>query len=187
MQVFLDYVMIRQVKIIESFREEYSSSLATRLRLSYECIRWRSAFFDVIPEIIEFSRQQPCLWEELVVFREILSHFHQIPREMVLPSQREHSWKMIDFLIWLHSSQLIWLYSIIRPAYIPINRFHVILQSPFEYLLANKLHYAIFCIQERVRHTRNRKKSLLPCIFHENKMKESNTKKIKEISINQLH
>jgi len=76
MQVFLDYVMIRQVKIIESFREEYSSSLATRLRLSYECIRWRSAFFDVIPEIIEFSRQQPCLWEELVVFREILSHFH---------------------------------------------------------------------------------------------------------------
>ena len=46
---------------------------------------------------------------------------------MVLPGKLEHSWEMIDLLIWLHFGYPLWQHTSIGPEYVPVVFFLVII------------------------------------------------------------
>lgn len=93
-------IMISKGKILNALAEEDSSPLTTSLRFGDD---HRSGFFlHVLSEIIELGRQHPCFGIEVIITLKLLGHFDQIPSQIVLSGEVEHTWKVIDLLVQFH-------------------------------------------------------------------------------------
>ena len=64
--------------------------------------RFGFALIKLLLERFQITWQQPCFWEELIVFRKVLLHRQQIFSKQILPGHRLHGWKVVNSLVWLH-------------------------------------------------------------------------------------
>lgn len=96
-------------------------------------------------QLMVLNWKHPSHWKESIVFCKFFSHLHKISTHQILSSEVKHSWKMVYFLIWLHSGQSLGLYSIISPKNIPILRFRVGLKFPAK-TFSNSRNYGVLTI-----------------------------------------
>jgi hypothetical protein len=73
-----------------------------------------------ILELAPLSRQQISPGKEFVFLRELLRHLDQISRQMILPAQLKHAWKMVGLLVRLHLGDALWLHAVVGPKNIPV-------------------------------------------------------------------
>ena len=95
-------------------------------------------------EIGHFVGQNPCFWEEIVVFLEKTLHSLQIAAQIIFMWETMHARIMINSLVRVHFLYFLGLQSGIGPIKIPIRifiRVHLVLKSP-----TWLLDYAIFCL-----------------------------------------
>jgi len=106
MQVTLRNIVLAWLNPITPSGQKYALALATGLGFYYEslCLPIVELFF----ERLQISRQQPRLWEEVVVFREVLLHGGQIFGEQILPCQSIHPRKVVCALVNFHLDQKSW-------------------------------------------------------------------------------
>ena len=74
-----------------------TSPLAPSFRLGDEGFRF--PFDELISKIAEIGRQIPSRRKEIVLFRELLEHLHQILSKVVFSGQRVHSGEVVNFLM----------------------------------------------------------------------------------------
>lgn len=63
-------------------------------------------FVELLPEIIHLLRENPCLWEKVVLIGEYLGHPHEVSAEVILARQLIHSRVMIYALVRLKLGEL---------------------------------------------------------------------------------
>lgn len=112
-------VYVNQCCTLYILYKEYSSALATSLWFYDECVILL-VLLGVSPQLRSLGGEHPGQREEVVILWKLLSHFHEIPSQVVLPRQAEHSWKMIDLLVSTHFAQLFGLHCVISPEEIPV-------------------------------------------------------------------
>ena len=100
MKVALGDVVLTGLKPVEISGQEDSFSLTTGLGLNYESLRF--PVIELLSKLFDVCRQEPCLREEIVVFRKIVVHGDQVFCQQILSSQSIHARKMISPLIAFH-------------------------------------------------------------------------------------
>ena len=100
MKVALGDVVLTGLKPVEISGQEDSFSLTTGLGLNYESLRF--PVIELLSKLFDVCRQEPCLREEIVVFRKIVVHGDQVFCQQILSSQSIHARKMISSLIAFH-------------------------------------------------------------------------------------
>lgn len=53
---------------------------------------------EVVSEVCTFSRQNPCLWKEVVLCWKVFLHLHQVASHLVFASYAAYSRVHVDFL-----------------------------------------------------------------------------------------
>ena len=81
-------------------REENAFTLTASLRLDDKCLRL--AAVKLFLESFDITRQEPCLWEEIICVGPIFLHGNQVLGEKIFSSQCIHSWEVISSLITVH-------------------------------------------------------------------------------------
>lgn len=105
MHIPLSDIVIVGIDVVNISSEENTSSLTASLWFYNEGSGL--ALHKLVSEVAIFSRQQPCLRKKLEFIKELLSHLHKIPTQMVLAGERVHTWKVIDFLVSCKFNKLI--------------------------------------------------------------------------------
>ena len=100
MKVALGNVVLAGLKPVEISGQEDSFSLATGLRLDYECLCF--PVIELLFKEFDVCRQKPCLREEIVIFSKVVLHGDQVFCQQILSGQRVHARKMICPLIAFH-------------------------------------------------------------------------------------
>jgi hypothetical protein len=97
--------------------------LAGGFRLRNECFTTWFAFsvlFELFAEVSIFSRQQPGLGIELVLFGEPFLHSVQVSGQMVFSGQRIHAGKVVNALVRFHLVEPVHSNSIVCPKNVPL-------------------------------------------------------------------
>lgn len=75
---------------------------------------------EVDSEFVELGRKVPSQRKEVVLIRSMFFHSHERSSEAVLPRYDVHARKVVDFLVGMHTKQLLWEEGSIHPANVPI-------------------------------------------------------------------
>jgi len=73
-----------------------------------------------ISEFIQFIRQEISFWEEIIVFRKMLQHHHQVLPKFVFVCYDVDAWDLWNSLVSFDTVENIWLYGQIKPTYVKL-------------------------------------------------------------------
>ena len=138
--------MLLRIDVLYFASEEDALALRQGLRLDDEGPALSLGLGVVVGfEFLEIPRQVPSEREVVILIGILLPHLHEVLGEQVLPRERVHAWKVVDFLMVFHLHEHLGRDCPVRPPNIPLAVIHVRLHLPLQ-LLPHLRHHLVLAV-----------------------------------------